>query len=55
MDEEKTKLDELELLVKQAEDELEWLQYHKLLYKSLFGFFILATIVANAALWLLLR
>lgn len=55
MDEEKTKLDELELLVKQAEDELEWLQYHKLLYKSLFWFFILATVVVNVALWILLR
>ena len=55
MDEEKTKLDELELLITEAEEELKWLRYHKLLYKCLFGFFIFATVVVNAALWILLR
>ena len=55
--EEDSKLNELELLITEAEEELEWLRYHKLLYKCLFGFFIfiIATVVVNAALWILLR
>ena len=53
--EEDSKLKELELLVTEAEEELEWLRYHKLLYKCLFLFFILATVVVNVALWILLR
>ena len=53
--EEDSKLKELELLITEAEEDLEWLQYHKLLYKCLFWFFILAIVVVNAALWILLR
>lgn len=53
--EEDSKIKELELLITEAEEELEWLRYHKLLYKCLFWFFILATVVVNAALWILLR
>ena len=55
--EEDSKLKELELLITEAEEELEWLRYHKLLYKCLFWFwfFILAIVVLNAALWILLR
>ena len=50
-----SKLKELELLITEAEEELEWLRYNKLLYKCLFLFFIFATVVVNAALWILLR
>ena len=53
--EEDSKLKELELLITEAEEELEWLRYHKLLYKCLFWFFTIATVVVNAALWILLR
>ena len=53
--EEDSKLKELELLITEAEEELEWLRYHKLLYKCLLWFFILAIVVVNAALWILLR
>ena len=53
--EEDSKLKELELLITEAEEELEWLRYNKHLYKCLFLFFIFATVVVNAALWILLR
>ena len=53
--EEDSKLKELELLITEAEEELEWLRYNKLLYNCLLCFFILATVVVNAALWILLR
>ena len=50
-----SKLKELELLITEAEEELEWLRYNKLLYKCLLLFFIFSTVVVNAALWILLR
>ena len=53
--EEDSKLKELELLITEAEEELEWLRYSKLLYKCLVWFFTLGTVVVNAALWILLR